>query len=108
MKTIKENLKELALKIRAQKLNIKQKQRNGQSITWKDYNDLISDRHIYRISHIAYTILKKTKGEITDLSADNLLDLIYNKFKIESEKGKESLYLLKVKEQIEFFKGEEK
>lgn len=80
----KNELKELAQNIRAQKQELKSLQRKGM-FDYKLNCQLKCNQKTYRINHIAYTIFKKTKGEIGFLYDEAIITMILN-FKIEGYK----------------------
>lgn len=91
MLNIKNEIKELSIKIKSLKLEFKDLQRKKQ-FSYRLSVELIDFQNQYRYSNIAYTLIKKTKKEdLLNLLGHNLLDIIlllkietnYNKNKLE-------------------------
>lgn len=91
MLNIKNELKELSIKIKSLKIEFKDLQRKKQ-FSYRLSVELIDFQNQYRYSNIAYTLIKKTKKEdLLNLLGHNLLDIIlllkietnYNKNKLE-------------------------
>lgn len=99
MLNIKNELKELSIKIKSLKIEFKNLQRKKQ-FSYKVCLELIELQNQYRYSNIAYTLIKKTKRiDLLNLLGNELLDLIlllkietnYNKNKLQ-EYGYNFLY----------------
>lgn len=99
MLNIKNEIKELSIKIKSLKLEFKDLQRKKQ-FSYRISVELIKLQNQYRYSNIAYTLIKKTKREdLLNLLGHEFLDLIlllkietkYNKNKLE-EYGYNFLY----------------
>lgn len=91
MLNIKNEIKELSIKIKSLKLEFKDLQRKKQ-FSYRISVKLIELQNQYRYSNIAYTLIKKTKREdLINRLGHDLLDLIlllkietnYNKNKLE-------------------------